>query len=249
MVLLLSPTNQVLKFNCHAWQRWTTMVLLIFWHSSPLPYLTFNNPTKLFWILERFLLISGCWSIIIPWKQKLCKPQTFQLCADGVQRNGNVTVFCLLLCMMQRIGVESGMFVHSGERSKAFCILCVTTSKGGTNVHRLVLGEIPGSVTFTHVPMSGDLTWQYVIVNISPLFLQEFELRKQARGEGRRYCNTGALTYQAERMPEQIRLNVSLVVFLRGEWGIPPPLQFVKLSSFIQPRVHKKEKGVQWKPL
>lgn len=40
------------------------------------------------------------------------------------------------------------------------------------------------------------------------VLLQEFELRKQARSEGRRYCNTGALTYQAERMPEQIRLNV-----------------------------------------
>ncbi|XP_064398380.1 CCR4-NOT transcription complex subunit 1-like [Halichondria panicea] len=37
---------------------------------------------------------------------------------------------------------------------------------------------------------------------------EEFDLRKQARNEGRRYCNAGALTYQAERMPEQIRLNV-----------------------------------------
>ncbi len=37
---------------------------------------------------------------------------------------------------------------------------------------------------------------------------EEFDLRKQARNEGRRYCNSGALTYQAERMPEQIRLNV-----------------------------------------
>lgn len=40
------------------------------------------------------------------------------------------------------------------------------------------------------------------------LFLQEFELRKHARNEGRRYCDPGVLTYQAERMPEQIRLKV-----------------------------------------
>lgn len=38
--------------------------------------------------------------------------------------------------------------------------------------------------------------------------LQEFELRKHARNEGRRYCDPLVLTYQAERMPEQIRLKV-----------------------------------------
>uniref|UniRef100_A0A8B9JAI4 CCR4-NOT transcription complex subunit 1 n=1 Tax=Astyanax mexicanus TaxID=7994 RepID=A0A8B9JAI4_ASTMX len=36
----------------------------------------------------------------------------------------------------------------------------------------------------------------------------EFELRKHARQEGRRYCDPMVLTYQAERMPEQIRLKV-----------------------------------------
>ena len=38
--------------------------------------------------------------------------------------------------------------------------------------------------------------------------LQEFDLRKHARNEGRRYCDPVVLTYQAERMPEQIRLKV-----------------------------------------
>ncbi|KAK3085676.1 hypothetical protein FSP39_006989 [Pinctada imbricata] len=36
----------------------------------------------------------------------------------------------------------------------------------------------------------------------------EFDLRKHARTEGRRYCDPVVLTYQAERMPEQIRLKV-----------------------------------------
>lgn len=40
---------------------------------------------------------------------------------------------------------------------------------------------------------------------------QEFELRKHARQEGRRYCDPVVLTYQAERMPEQIRLKVSAI--------------------------------------
>ena len=33
-------------------------------------------------------------------------------------------------------------------------------------------------------------------------------MRKHARQEGRRYCDSVILTYQAERMPEQIRLKV-----------------------------------------
>lgn len=41
-------------------------------------------------------------------------------------------------------------------------------------------------------------------------YLQEFELRKHARQEGRRYCDPVVLTYQAERMPEQIRLKVRI---------------------------------------
>ena len=39
-------------------------------------------------------------------------------------------------------------------------------------------------------------------------YIQEYELRKIARTENRRYCDTYALTYQAERMPEQIRMKV-----------------------------------------
>ncbi|RWS10080.1 CCR4-NOT transcription complex subunit 1-like protein, partial [Dinothrombium tinctorium] len=40
---------------------------------------------------------------------------------------------------------------------------------------------------------------------------QEYELRRKARAEGRRYCDPGVLTYQAERMPEAIRLKVGSV--------------------------------------
>ena len=58
-------------------------------------------------------------------------------------------------------------------------------------------------------PTRGGWEWFTWFSGFLLFFLpQEFELRKQARAEGRRYCNTGALTYQAERMPEQIRLNV-----------------------------------------
>lgn len=46
------------------------------------------------------------------------------------------------------------------------------------------------------------------IPEINKRLATEFELRKHARTEGRRYCDPVVLTYQAERMPEQIRLKV-----------------------------------------
>lgn len=56
--------------------------------------------------------------------------------------------------------------------------------------------------------MSMFHVWDCGIPSFSPM--KEFELRKHARQEGRRYCDPVVLTYQAERMPEQIRLKVSL---------------------------------------
>ena len=47
-----------------------------------------------------------------------------------------------------------------------------------------------------------------VLVTNDMNLLQEYELRKVARSEGRRYCDPTVLTYQAERMPEQLRLKV-----------------------------------------
>ncbi|XP_052864292.1 CCR4-NOT transcription complex subunit 1 [Anopheles cruzii] len=47
-----------------------------------------------------------------------------------------------------------------------------------------------------------------VAAELDKLLAPEYELRKIARQEGRRYCDASVLTYQAERMPERIRLNV-----------------------------------------
>ncbi|XP_013418035.1 CCR4-NOT transcription complex subunit 1 [Lingula anatina] len=46
------------------------------------------------------------------------------------------------------------------------------------------------------------------IAEIDRRLATEYDLRKHARNEGRRYCDPVVLTYQAERMPEQIRLKV-----------------------------------------
>lgn len=50
---------------------------------------------------------------------------------------------------------------------------------------------------------------------------QEFELRKHARQEGRRYCDPVVLTYQAERMPEQIRLKVRILTEPPADAALP----------------------------
>jgi CCR4-NOT transcription complex subunit 1 len=59
-------------------------------------------------------------------------------------------------------------------------------------------------------------------------YFQEFELRKHARTEGRRYCDPVILTHQAERMPEQIRLKVGgvtsqqIAVYEESDPALPP---------------------------
>ncbi|CAB3374513.1 Hypothetical predicted protein [Cloeon dipterum] len=49
------------------------------------------------------------------------------------------------------------------------------------------------------------------IIEIDKRLANELEMRKLAQNEGRRYCDSLALKYQAERMPEQIRLKVGMV--------------------------------------
>lgn len=52
------------------------------------------------------------------------------------------------------------------------------------------------------------------VIEMDKRLAQDYEARKVARTEGRRYCDPIVLTYQAERMPEQIRLKVG---------GVTPP--------------------------
>ncbi|CAD7076764.1 unnamed protein product [Hermetia illucens] len=62
------------------------------------------------------------------------------------------------------------------------------------------------------------------IPEIDKRLAADFEARKLARDEGRRYCDPEVLTYQAERMPEQIRLKV----------GIVPSTQFAVYDEFAR---------------
>ena len=49
------------------------------------------------------------------------------------------------------------------------------------------------------------------LVEIEKKLSTEFDLRRHARNENRRYCDPKVLTYQAERMPEQLRMKVGTV--------------------------------------
>ncbi|KAG0416949.1 hypothetical protein HPB47_006047 [Ixodes persulcatus] len=59
---------------------------------------------------------------------------------------------------------------------------------------------------------------------------QEYEFRKGARGEGRRYCDPVVLTYQAERMPEQIRLKARTQFVV---WSKTPSQKCVSLTEVV----------------
>ena len=76
----------------------------------------------------------------------------------------------------------------------------------------MVLGYFPTNLTPTNSKLldarsaTASTTW-----NITSFRLNvEFELRKLARKEGRRYCDPVAVTYQSERMPEPIRSKVRI---------------------------------------
>ncbi|KAB7502971.1 CCR4-NOT transcription complex subunit 1 [Armadillidium nasatum] len=49
------------------------------------------------------------------------------------------------------------------------------------------------------------------VLEMDKRFAPEYEARKVARSEGRRYCDARALAYQVERMPEPIRLKVGRI--------------------------------------
>ncbi|KAM7434782.1 CCR4-NOT transcription complex subunit 1 [Porites harrisoni] len=81
----------------------------------------------------------------------------------------------------------------------------------------------------------------------------EFDVRRHARSEGRRYCDPVVLTYQAERMPEQIRLKVGGVnanqtavyeEFARSIPGFQPPAAGEAITTPPLPKPIQYEHGI-----
>lgn len=56
------------------------------------------------------------------------------------------------------------------------------------------------------------------IPEIDKSLMNEYEIRKMSRQEGRQYCDSTVLAYQAERIPIQIRLKVGAVS--TGQLGV-----------------------------
>ncbi|XP_031355964.1 CCR4-NOT transcription complex subunit 1 [Photinus pyralis] len=90
------------------------------------------------------------------------------------------------------------------------------------------------------------------IPEIDKRLMNDYEVRKIARQEGRRYCDSMALTYQADRMPEAIRLRVGgvtpqqLAVYEEFAHNIPGflPLSDRDTAPFIhKPTVNLEPQG------
>lgn len=80
------------------------------------------------------------------------------------------------------------------------------------------------------------------VLEIDKKLASEYDRRKHARAEERRYCDPVVLTYQAERMPEQIRLKVGGVTlpqmavyeeFARNIPGFLPSHERDTVSNYI----------------
>merc|ERR1719412_3370630 len=90
------------------------------------------------------------------------------------------------------------------------------------------------------------------IQEIDKLIKNEIDARIMARKEGRRYCDQVALTYQAERMPDAIRLKVGgqaqqMAVYDEFARNIPgfKPLTRQEIQAITPKRLDQPSQGLQ----
>ncbi|CAH1270308.1 CNOT1 [Branchiostoma lanceolatum] len=88
----------------------------------------------------------------------------------------------------------------------------LTTLRGATQQQKEMIEQAASMIAQENVELACAFIQKSAVEKAIPemdkRLATEFELRKHARNEGRRYCDPVVLTYQAERMPEQIRLKV-----------------------------------------
>jgi hypothetical protein len=72
-----------------------------------------------------------------------------------------------------------------------------------------------------------SLALSFRLADLHGVFVfQEFEMRRQARSKGRVYYDPATLSYQNERIPEQIRLKVSkqlvknMTIVQAAQWSV-----------------------------
>ncbi|XP_033113474.1 CCR4-NOT transcription complex subunit 1-like isoform X3 [Anneissia japonica] len=96
--------------------------------------------------------------------------------------------------------------------SNNFKSVCLTTLKAATPQQKEAIEQAASMVAADNVELACAFIQKCAVEKAVPemdrRLATEIELRKHARNEGRRYCDPVVLTYQAERMPEQIRLKV-----------------------------------------
>ncbi|XP_071824170.1 CCR4-NOT transcription complex subunit 1-like isoform X2 [Apostichopus japonicus] len=96
--------------------------------------------------------------------------------------------------------------------SNNFKTSCLSAINGGTQQQKDMIEQASGVIAQENVELACCFIQKCAVEKAIPemdrRLATEIELRKHARQENRRYCDPVVLTYQAERMPEQIRLRV-----------------------------------------
>ncbi|XP_018024179.1 CCR4-NOT transcription complex subunit 1 isoform X2 [Hyalella azteca] len=93
--------------------------------------------------------------------------------------------------------------------------LTPTFTRGNTVAQAAQIEQLANAITVENMAITcafiQKTSAEKAVMEMEKRLNQEYEVRKLARAENRHYCDTAALTYQAERMPEQMRLKVGRV--------------------------------------
>lgn len=110
---------------------------------------------------------------------------------------------------MAMITCREPLLLHiSNNLKSAFTVAIRPTSDDVKNVLEQAATQIASDNTELACAFIQKTATEKSVTEMDKRLAEEYEVRKQARNEGRRYCNPVVLTYQAERMPAELRLQV-----------------------------------------
>jgi CCR4-NOT transcription complex subunit 1 len=154
-------------------------------------------------VVERSMKISLTTAEQIIKKDFALDPDENRMCLAAHYLTRNLTAG------MAMITCKDPLFVSITTALKnAFVSKCQTSNKDliDATAHQIATDNIDLACCFIQ-----KTAIEKSLPELDRKLKSEYDIRRAARAEGRRYCDPTVLTYQAERMPEAIRLKVGPV--------------------------------------